>query len=152
MENVCWWECMVHPLGYVWAASCSLVEAGLFWVSFGWKSSQLTLIFPRVHMRTGTLVSVSLVPYFRAAVMLRDAAARASRKKLGLVCPEDNGCFGGRNVCLCLTVSCWGKWDLLWMLQWWVGSLILHFENKNVSLFSWASYFMTVLCLPGLCS
>lgn len=33
-----------------------------------------------------------------------------------------------------------------------VGSLILHFENKNVSLFSWASYFMTVLCLPGLCS
>lgn len=29
---------------------------------------------------------------------------------------------------------------------------VLHFENKNVSLLSWASYFMTVLCLPGLCS
>lgn len=51
-------------------------------------------------------MSVSLVPYFRAAVMLRDAAAQACRKKLGLVCPEDNGCFGGRNVCLCLRVSC----------------------------------------------
>lgn len=33
-------------------------------------------------------------------------AAQACRKKLGLVCPEGNGCFGGRNICLCLTVSC----------------------------------------------
>lgn len=69
MENVCWWECVVPPLGCVLAASCSLVVAGLFWVCFGWKSSQLTLIpsCSRENMHTRICKSV---PYFIVAAVI----------------------------------------------------------------------------------
>lgn len=30
MENVCWWESVVPPLGYVLAASCNLVVVGCY--------------------------------------------------------------------------------------------------------------------------
>lgn len=65
MENVCWWECLVPPLGCVLAASCSLVVAGLCWV--GWKSSQLTLV-PCENMHTR--ICKSVLYFIVAAVML----------------------------------------------------------------------------------
>lgn len=56
--------------GMVLAASCSLVVAGLFWVCFGWESSQLTLILSSSRENMHTRILKSVLYFIIAAVIL----------------------------------------------------------------------------------
>lgn len=61
---------LVPPLGYVLAASCSLVVAGLIRVCCGWKSSQPTLILSCSCENMPTCISKSVLYSVVAAVIV----------------------------------------------------------------------------------
>lgn len=63
-------ECLLVPLlGYVLAASCSLVVTGLIRVCCGWKLSLLTLIPSCSHENMPARISKSVLYFIVAAVI-----------------------------------------------------------------------------------